>query len=491
MEIIHTHDRYDRPVTRHKYSVKGSGLTNLGPDISAPADEWFEMFTIDPKTNYIYGFDHNITKYANLHSGIHSWGAENATIDALYFKSNPQKLFNRNGTFQKGALSNLIRRLRHDTIAHSSYTMVMLEAKISTLSATLDIDQKVDILQGMDLAVVKCYLTNKILPSSYTRNSRFSTGIQIISRQVAPQDYGYSQSETSRGENIWLLPEEILVQGRVYLRNQLTWCTCPTCSREVPEQSIVDGECISCSDNKYKIHNYSTKVPTLLKFKAKNVKPSTIYLGVELEYESTDKDLAKIKVGKALAGHAIMKSDGSINNGFEIVTCPATLDIHLEEFKRFYGAFPKELFPANNTGMHVHVSRKPLNIFTIGKMTEFLNRNDNKPFIKFIAGRIDNSYARMTDRTVTYPFVSGSGERYNALNLNNTDTIEFRIFSSPKNWEEFASRLEFCQALTDYCQPAQVSAPLKQLTGYRSFLHWVTLNRKAYPELSNSLKGFA
>jgi hypothetical protein len=142
--------------------------------------------------------------------------------------------------------------------------------------------------------------------------------------------------------------------------------------------------------------------------------------------------------------------------------------------------------------MHVHVSRKPLNVFTIGKMTEFLNRSDNKPFIAYIAGRIDNSYARITDRTVTYPFLNGtSGERYNALNLSNSDTIEFRIFSTPKNWEEFSSRLEFCQALTDYCQPAQVNTSLKHLTGYPSFINWLQHNRKAYPELSNYLKGFA
>jgi hypothetical protein len=189
-----------------------------------------------------------------------------------------------------------------------------------------------------------------------------------------------------------------------------------------------------------------------------------------------------------------MKSDGSINNGFEIVTCPATLDIHMEEFKKFYDNLPGELFAASNTGMHVHVSRKPLNMFTIGKMTEFINRLDNKAFIAYIAGRIDNSYARQDNqRTISYPLVnrhSGTA-RYNALNLSPTDTIEFRIFSTPTNWEQFASRLEFCQALTDYCQPAQVGTSLKHLTHYSSFINWMKSHRKDYPELSNHLKGFA
>lgn len=187
-----------------------------------------------------------------------------------------------------------------------------------------------------------------------------------------------------------------------------------------------------------------------------------------------------------------MKSDGSIHNGFEIVSCPATLDIHLEEFKKFFDSYKHlDIFPDTNTGMHVHVSRDPLNYFTIGKMTEFLNRPDNKKFLLHIAGRIDNNYARMTGRTVTFPLIYGfGGERYNALNLCNKDTVEFRIFSTPKNWEEFSSRLEFCQALTDYCKPAQSSVPLKELTGYNNFMAWVLKNRKSYPELSNSLKGF-
>ena len=81
---------------------------------------------------------------------------------------------------------------------------------------------------------------------------------------------------------------------------------------------------------KNKIHNYSTRVEGMLKFKAKKVKPSTIYLGCELEYETNDRSKAQIDVGKLLKGHALMKSDGTIRNGFEIVTCPATMDIHLE-----------------------------------------------------------------------------------------------------------------------------------------------------------------
>jgi hypothetical protein len=81
---------------------------------------------------------------------------------------------------------------------------------------------------------------------------------------------------------------------------------------------------------------------------------------VSLEYETDNRNRAQLDVGKLMHGHALMKSDGSIRNGFEIVTCPATLDIHLDVFKKFYDNIPKDLKIAKNVGMHVHISRKPL-----------------------------------------------------------------------------------------------------------------------------------
>jgi hypothetical protein len=213
-------------------------------------------------------------------------------------------------------------------------------------------------------------------------------------------------------------------------------------------------------------------------------------MGIEIEYETTDKEKAKLAVGRKLFGHAIMKSDGSIRNGFEIVTCPATLDIHMEVFSQFFADKPRELKAADNVGMHVHISRKPLNQFTIGKLTAFLNNTDNKEFIKYIAGRIDNNYARIDPaRTITFPITRGRGDRYNALNLNPQDTIEFRIFSTPTNFYEFASRLQFVHALTEYCKPAQLGCNLKELVQANTFIKWLASNHKDYPDLFELIKG--
>ena len=102
--------------------------------------------------------------------------------------------------------------------------------------------------------------------------------------------------------------------------------------------------------------------------------------------------------------------------------------------------------------------------------------------------RSPNHYCRLQGRTVTYPLYD-KGDRYNALNLNPPETVEIRIFSTPRNYEEFASRIQFAQALTDYCGPAQLSCSLKELTKHQTFMTWVAQHRKDYPELANHLKG--
>ena len=494
MELDSTEDHYGRVRNYKSFYIKGSAIPSTAT-FAVDNSEWYLLFKISG-SGYISDYQPSTALAAGLVYSKHNWDGENAVVDAIYYKSNPVVLHNRNGTLRKGVWAQLKRRINVHQWTSSHVTKHMLATVVESLQNTNLTDDKDAIVHYLktirEIDVFKCHLTNEILGSYYQRDYKFSGGYKSCNVLCTPSSYGYTRDEESNGTSIWLQPDEVLFDDRVYDRSTLVMSDCPICGTSVPQQSIIDDACFKCNESKYKIHSYSTRVPSLLKFKAKNVKPSTVYLGIELEYEATDRNMAKIKVGKALHGHAIMKSDGSIRNGFEIVTCPATLDIHLEEFKKFYDNFPKELFQASNTGMHVHVSRKPLNVFTVGKMTEFLNRSDNKPFIAYIAGRIDNSYAKITNRTVTFPFLNGlGGERYNALNLSNQETIEFRIFSTPSNWEQFASRLEFCQALTDYCQPAQVNTSLKQLTGYPSFINWLQHNRKAYPELSNYLKGFA
>jgi len=424
-----------------------------------------------------------------------SYRANGTTIiDALYYLVNPMEFHNKNGTLKKGFWGALRRRLRSNALRPSWVTQHMLNKAVEIADRDDErgpFDRLEHYLSNKDIpnwSYYKDFLTEEYYIDGTQKRVRLgSTEWVHIHRNTDAIDYGYLFHDRY---DIWLKPEQFYHDGNVYNRDEVDIETCTNCGNETVTELMINKVCHNCLDRSFKIHNYTTRVEQLLRFKATRVRPNTVYLGCELEYETNNRNRAQLSVGKLMHGHALMKSDGSIHNGFEIVTCPATLDIHLDIFKKFYDNMPPDLKVANNVGMHVHISRKPLSQLTIGKLIEFLNRLDNKDFIHHIAGRIDNSYARMeSDRTITFLRKHRhGGNRYNALNLLNEKTIEVRLFATPMNYKEFASRLQFVQALVDYCSPAQSNESLKKQTHYQAFMHWLSSRKRMFPELSYHLK---
>jgi hypothetical protein len=442
----------------------------------------------------IYNVHRDACRETNL-INHQSYRANGTTIiDALYYLVNPMEFHNKNGTLKKGFWGALKRRLRSNALRPSWVTQHMLDKAVhiavqaETVDSNLTLENLFALRDVPEWAWYKDFLTEEYYVDGTQKRVRLgSTEWQHIHKSTDPIDYGYRFNDR---HDIWLKPEQFYHDGNIYNRDEVDIESCINCGNETVTELMVDKVCHHCLNASYKLHNYSTRVENMLKFKATRVRPNTVYLGCELEYETNNRNRAQIGVGKLMHGHALMKTDGSIHNGFEIVTCPATLDIHLDIFKKFYDNIPPDLKVANNVGMHVHISRKPLSQLTIGKLIEFLNRLDNKDFIHHIAGRIDNRYARMeSDRTITFLRKNRhGGNRYNALNLNNEKTIEVRLFATPMNYKEFATRLQFVQALVDYCSPAQSNESLKKQTHYQAFMHWLSSRRRMFPELSYHLK---
>jgi len=263
------------------------------------------------------------------------------------------------------------------------------------------------------------------------------------------------------------------------------------------------------------VHSYTTRAPNLLSFKSNKEKPmaefnskfkgyyekytselgstqtkfnpeAPLYLGIELEYEVGDKEAGLVSVMTHLADHVIVKSDGSLRNGFELVSCPATIDIHKEEFKKFFDEFPVSNLKAESTcGLHVHVSREPIALSTQGRMIAFMNNEHNKAFIEDIAGRKFNNYSKQdASRKLTTILRNGNTERYNVLNTNNKDTLEFRIFASTTNYEQLVEALEFCVAVVEYCKPCSTGRSLAEFVKHESFVEWLGKNKSDFSQLA-------
>jgi hypothetical protein len=202
-----------------------------------------------------------------------------------------------------------------------------------------------------------------------------------------------------------------------------------------------------------------------------------IFYGIELEVEcgqrSSRSEPAE-SVAADMEGYALLKDDGSLSNGFEIVTAPASMEVHQERFGAWLDTTPAKTlhlrsFDTSTCGLHIHVSRAPLTQLQIGKMQCFLHNTANQRLLNTIAQRDSNEYARRTyPKKVTD---KPTDERYVALNLCNYSTVELRIFKGTLNKQSFMKSLEFTHALVNYTKTGVAS--IKDAVEGHKLLEWI------------------
>lgn len=272
--------------------------------------------------------------------------------------------------------------------------------------------------------------------------------------------------------------------GSAFIRTPTTECVCRNCQ-------------IS-----HQVRSYSHKVEEELGYEeVPETKPNTVIkniaqskerlFGIELEYE----DVTARQVFKTLKGHAVPKSDSSINSGVEVVTRPARIVTHKDCLKKFFNEVTTKDSP--NTGMHIHVERKGLSEYRIGFMMEFLNKEELSSKIINVAGRdfVNNTYTRRKkEHTMTWGMYEDqygkvkreSTDKYSPVNTRKPHTIEIRIFASPKTAEECFARLDFVNALVKYSSPYSVSVKsLKDKFNWDLFKGFVKDNRREFPDFYN------
>lgn len=222
-----------------------------------------------------------------------------------------------------------------------------------------------------------------------------------------------------------------------------------------------------------------------------------IFLGAELEVEvinnaDREEEVERLHKIEGLEDFIYMKYDGSLDHGIEIVTHPASLDELKKRFDIFFGTpHPNFVsYKSDTCGFHVHASREPLKGLTIPKIMTFINNKDNFTYLKKLAQRY-NDYSKIRDKKLTdvkfnkekyKPKISYEEEdRYEALNTQNSDTIEFRLFKGTLFKQSIFRYLEFCHAIIKYSWPS--SRSIKDSYNYLKFIEFVNKERKRYPNL--------
>jgi hypothetical protein len=216
------------------------------------------------------------------------------------------------------------------------------------------------------------------------------------------------------------------------------------------------GQCPDCPSGDSRIHDYSYKPdPDFY-----GVGP--LFLGVELEVSVPDylisraADLCDERLGRL----AYLKEDSSVD-GFEIVTHPMS---HAYATESFPWHMLRELddlgASADDAGLHVHVSRAGFRDSAhVYRWLKLLYRNAEH--VTAIARRDSGEWAAWSgnDRMRAKDYAKGrrNGARYSAVNVQNRETFEVRVFASTLDTDELRAALDLVAASVEYTRGLTVA----------------------------------
>lgn len=173
--------------------------------------------------------------------------------------------------------------------------------------------------------------------------------------------------------------------------------------------------------------------------------------------------------------YCFFERDGSIGTGFEIVTQPAGLDIHRAKFDAFLNNDDAKRglrsHEGGACGFHVHVGRQYVTQSQIYRIQSFLNDVRNESLIRAVARRYENGFSKFKPQMAKFtPHGKNTGDRYEALNVQNSETIEFRIFRGSLRYESIIAALEFVNATLTFCTPGVTAITDFHAIGFKRFI---------------------
>ena len=231
---------------------------------------------------------------------------------------------------------------------------------------------------------------------------------------------------------------------------------CDSCFADVPQANIHDY--------------YYTPIYTLYGDRPANNR----YYGVELEIDDGEDLCATAADLYATAAEIYLKQDGSLVHGVEIVTHPCTLSYHADmlpwkEICHVAQSYGYKSHDVDTCGLHIHVSRAGFGDteleqdLTIAKLMLLFDKYWDKyivPFSRRDHSKI-NAWAKKPDAgisTVDTPtevqekIQYRRQDRYQAINITNSSTVEFRIFRGTLKHTTILASLQWIDTLINFCQ---------------------------------------
>jgi len=230
-----------------------------------------------------------------------------------------------------------------------------------------------------------------------------------------------------------------------------------------------------------------------------------LHLGVELEIDKGGNSHNSAKILTAIMGEdTYAMHDGSLTDGFEIATMPATLSYHMnyinyEEAFKVASSLGYRAHDTRTCGIHVHINRRFFGSsrstqgIKAAFMTLMLERNwedvvkfsrrDYRNLEEWAKSRNleDDVYSDDTDGEIIDKFYDKYDDKYVAINTQHSHSYEIRIFRGTLRYETYIATLQFVSNLAHIAKECTTLTRAQQIT----FDDIVNYNR--YPELVNYL----
>lgn len=261
--------------------------------------------------------------------------------------------------------------------------------------------------------------------------------------------------------------------------------------------------CNCCYENHQSnyIHNYSYQ-PTLdFQSSDKENEKRFAYLGFEIEAGGLSSLQECNEIAESISENDneetfFLKEDGSIPEyGFELVSHPITLKRHKElNWKNILsemasGGMKSHNLGQDSCGLHVHVSRNYLSSYKWLLIDWFISKH--QPEFERIARRQESHWAKFkksNGEPIKDVFGKSNGTRYQAVNFENRNTVEFRLFRGTLKYTTFMATLEIVDALVRWAKQLSISDILASKNAFGNFTKYIITNGELYENAVNYLK---
>ena len=197
--------------------------------------------------------------------------------------------------------------------------------------------------------------------------------------------------------------------------------------------------------------------------------PKPLWFGVELEvmspgfnkerdeYAQQVIDSIGPKYGDVLL-YDIQEDTSLDEDSFEIITQPAGLDVHREQWLKadLHDLRGDDL---SGYGMHIHFTRSAMKKVdgkypAVGRMSVFLSSEANSKFVETVARRSYNDWARQAEDARIAEAAGWRTDKFSVLNTLPSRTFEFRLPRSSVKPTTIIATVEFIYMLIRFCEQA-------------------------------------